>query len=220
MGIGKNQDNFDIIIERDIYPKRGGKVKLTIISNKKAIIESIRSCFKNLPKRYRELFELNAYNTVSLQEEAIILKMYEDIEYADICILDINNDTEYPLLFNIVYNCISCKGYIIPSNFKSDIGSFLRLGMLTIKDITGINPKIDIDSNYLSMVKTAQNIEAHGNTLLGKLKDFRNYSDICKYIKAGDPESMNRLLTLLAEEYCGSFSNINTGMEGSPRQIT
>ena len=182
-------------------------MKLTMISNDKGTIDSITNCCKSLQKKYRRLFELNAYDPVSLQDEPSMLKMYDDIECADICILDINNTTEYPLLLNIVYNCMSCKGYILPSNFKSNVSSFLRLGMLTIKDITGINPKSDIDSNYLSMVRTVQAIEEHGSVLLGKFKDFKNYAEICKYISSGDVESMNKLLILLAEEYCGSFCN-------------
>lgn len=182
-------------------------MKLTVISNDKGIIDNLMGCRKNLQKKYQRLLELNAYDPVSLQDEASTLKMYDDIEGADICILDINNNTEYPLLLNIIYTCMSCSGYIIPSNFNSTVSSFLHLGMLTIKDITGINPKSDIDSNYMSMLRIVRNIEEHGSVLLGKYRDLRNYANICEYVEAGDAESMNKLLTLLAEEYCGSFCN-------------
>lgn len=180
-------------------------MKLAIISKEKETIGNITKCYREADKKYQAVFELAAYDASILRDEAAILKMYEDIKEADICILDVDNETEFSLLFNAVHACIECKGYVIPSDFKSSIRNFLRIGLLTIEDIISINPRFDMDTNYLLMVKTVQSIEGSGSKVLGRLKDFKNYLLICRYIKLGDEDNSSRLLSLLAEEYGKGF---------------
>lgn len=176
-------------------------MKLTILSQNKEIIENLIKCSQEPQQKYLGQLELRLYQTADIQSETDILNMYRDIEFCDICILDIGSQENHSLLFNIISACRECKGIILPADFQGCVGSLLNLGMLTIKDITSINPQLDALSNYKFMLGMLQDIEAHGSIPLGRLRDFKNYIAVCSYIEAGTSEDMSQLLQLLAEEY-------------------
>lgn len=176
-------------------------MKLTIVSNKSQMIQNIVKSHALFPKKGEDACSLVVYDESTFENEGKVLKMYDEIIKSDICILDINSDTEFSLLFNAVRASIECKGHIIPSDYKSGIRNFLHLGLLTINDITGFNPCLGIEASYSLMKRNIKNIESRGKKVSGKLKDFKNYTLICEYIDKGDTDSCNKLLELLAREY-------------------
>lgn len=176
-------------------------MKLTILSQNKEIISNIKKCHQESQQKCPGQLELHLYDVAQIQDETAILNMYQDIEFSDICILDIHKQEDYPLLFNIISACRECKGSIIPTDFQGCLGSLLSLGMLTIKDITSINPQMDALSNYKFMQNILQNVEAHDSIPVGRLRDFKNYIAVCSSIKAGNTDHILQMLRLLTEEY-------------------
>ncbi len=178
---------------------------LIILSNNKKMLHKINMSYQDIYANNPMDIELITYDPSISEDEHSIIKMCNDIERSNVCILDINTDTASGMLFNAVCSCTICNGFIIPIDINNSIRNYLRLGSLTIKDITSVNPKYDIITNYSIMVKIIENIEQKGGKALGKLKDFQNYLLICEYINKNDLDSSNKLLTLLDKEY-GEYS--------------
>lgn len=183
-------------------------MRMTVVSNNKETIKNLKKSYMSHYIEFPHILSLFTYDASIALDEGTMTNMYSDIEACDICLLDVD-DANTDVFFNAVYASINCKGFIVPcGGYGSSIRNLLKLRFIRMKDIVSVNPNYDIQKNFEYMKKMIDSIEEQGKTIsTGKLKDFRNYLNICDYVKRGDKQSMDELLKLILSAYGNPYES-------------
>ena len=165
-------------------------MKITIISVSSPLIASAIKSYDEINKA-EEILDLKLYYAVGMISGEKRKNLIHDIESADAVIVDLMGS--YPEYVSAVYEGLpNCKGQIIP--YGNSCREYMRLGEFS-PNAEGKKPSME---KMKSMGKMAN---MFGKVMPGKMRDMKNYSDICKYFHVADYDNVYNMLCLILKEY-------------------
>ena len=129
---------------------------------------------------FRVLLSSGSYYAVSEYSVSKNEKLMRDIAESDFVFVDLMGSPVSTI--GAVNNGLEkCSGNIVP--YGNSAREYLRLGAFSASSMKSENPDKKID---MAAMKKMQNMaETMGKVMPGKMRDMRNYGQICKYFFGG-----------------------------------
>lgn len=144
------------------------------------------------------ILDLRLYYAVTEYSKAKTQRLIDDIADSDMVFVDLMGSP--PDVIKAVYCGLEkCKGNVIP--YGNSAREYLRLGKFTADSMKSeVGKKPD-----MAAMKKMQNMaEAIGKVMPGKIRDMKNYSQICKYFYVADYSNILNMLYLILRDYGGA----------------
>ncbi len=176
-------------------------MKLTFISVSSPAIACLIRAEKAVNDLSWGVLELRIYNALSEYSEQKLGLMSEDIAGSDFVFVDLMGAG--PEVIKAVLGGLEkCPGNIVP--YGNAGREYLRLGDFTADSMKSGGGAVKPDMN--AMRKMRDMAEKMGKIMPGKMRDMKNYSQICKYFHVADYANILNMLYLILRDYGGARS--------------
>lgn len=173
-------------------------MKLTFISVSSPAIACLIKAESAISEKVPGELSLIIHNALSDYSSERLLRMRADIESSDFVFTDLMGSS--PEFISAVLKGLEvCSGSIVP--YGNSGREFLRLGDFTSGEMKSCNGSKKPDMN--AMKKMQSMAEAMGKVMPGKMRDMKNYSQLCKYFHVADYENILNMLMLIMRDYGG-----------------
>lgn len=178
-------------------------MKFTFITVSSPAIQCLIKAYEEICRLNKNAINLKLYYAVSEYNKGKIQDLIIDIKSSDMVFVDLMGSPVDTI--KAVYEGLShCNGDIIP--YGNSAREFLHLGKFTAESMKS-NGDSDKKPDMAAMKKMQNMAETMGKIMPGKMRDMKNYSQICKYFYLADYSNMLNMLYLILNEY-SSVKNI------------
>lgn len=144
------------------------------------------------------ILDLRLYYAVTEYSKEKTQRLIDDIADSDMVFVDLMGSPAD--VIKAVYRGLEkCKGNVIP--YGNSAREYLRLGKFTADSM---KPEGGKKPDMAAMKKMQNMAEAIGKIMPGKIRDMKNYSQICKYFYVADYSNILNMLYLILRDYGGA----------------
>ncbi len=173
-------------------------MKMTFISVSSPAIQCLIKAEEAVNALVPGSLELRIYYAVSEYSVSKNEKLMRDIAESDFVFVDLMGSPVSTI--GAVNNGLEkCSGNIVP--YGNSARQHLRLGAFSASSMKSENP--DKKPDMAAMKKMQNMAETMGKVMPGKMRDMRNYGQICKYFFVADYENIYNMLLLVLRDYGG-----------------
>ena len=173
-------------------------MKMSFISVSSPAISCLIRAFDAINALEGNALELKLYYAVSEYTAFKNKQLTLDIAESDFVFVDLMGSP--PAVIKAVNDGLEkCRGSIVP--YGNSAREYLRLGSFTASSMQSKSQ--DKKPDMAAMKKMQSMAEAMGKVMPGKLRDMKNYSQICKYFFVADYENIYNMLLLILRDYGG-----------------
>jgi len=176
-------------------------MKLTFITVSAPAVKNLIKASEEISRLDKSALELKLYYAVKEYSKEKSAALISDIKASDMVFVDLMG-SPVDTVKSVHMALAGCKGNIVP--YGNSAREFLRLGKFTADSMSskGDGKKPDM----AAMKKMQSMAEAMGKIMPGKMRDMKNYSQICKYFYLADYLNMLNMLYLILIDYGGKKS--------------
>ena len=173
-------------------------MKVTVVSVSSPVIAGLIRAEKTVNELWEGALELSIHYAVSEVTAQKLDRLREDIAKSDFVLVDLMGCS--PTVIKTVCEGLQrCAGHIVP--YGNSAREYLRLGDFRADTMpSGDEAK---KPDMAAMRKMQNMAEMLGKVLPGKVRDMKNYSQICKYFIVADYGNVLNMLYLILREYGG-----------------
>lgn len=173
-------------------------MRFTFISVSVPAISCLIKAADEISRIENGILDLRLYYAVTEYSKKKIQRLISDIAESDMVFVDLMGS---PVdVIKAVYCGLSkCKGDIIP--YGSSAREYMRLGKFTADSMKSSGEK---KPDMAAMKKMQNMAEAMGKIIPGKMRDMKNYSQICKFFYVADYPNILNMLYLILRDYGGA----------------
>ncbi len=173
-------------------------MKMTFISVSSPAIQCMIRAEEAVNTLVPDALELKIYYAVSEYAAKKNKRLTDDIAESDFVFVDLMG-SPVSTIKAVCDGLEKCSGNIVP--YGNSARQYLRLGAFTAASMQSKNP--DKKPDMAAMKKMQNMAEAMGKVMPGKMRDMKNYSQLCKYFFVADTENIYNMLLLILRDYGG-----------------